>query len=319
MDFLKQRDMYEKDTLYISTAMLVRERLPNVRRITTFPKNKKIKQDEYYYNDTKILESNYSYKQPNGELTGITKQYNKKGELEYIQDHDKGTWEVIKFDNYPYYNILQEKKKIGDSLIISTYGQSFFDKYIIWSPEGSAFYKEGGGGATWYDYQEWEPKEFLLRYSIKLSEEEIYDEQFEIHLDSLGKIIFPFDSYEDIKGFEKLEKVNGFVLTKETAIEKSKLIGLTENDTTKAFTFLTWKYNKDPKKEIHNGHFIYSVAINTQTILHKPINERNRIEYKFDVYNFSPWTGQFIDKQKMKSFREWEKVSGQTTGLMPDQ
>ena len=93
---------------------------------------------------------------------------------------------------------------------------------------------------------------------------------------------------------------------------------MTENDTTKALTFLTWKYNKEPKKEIYNGHIIYSVAFNTETILHKPINGRSRVEYKFEVYNFNPWTGQFIDKQKMKSFREWEKISGMSTGLLPD-
>ena len=310
--------MYKEDTLYISTAMIIRERLPNVRRISTFPKNKKVKHDEYYYNDTKILESNYSYKQPNGELTGITKQYNKKGQLEYIQDHDKGTWQVVKFDNYPYYNILQERKRKVDSLIVSTYGQNFFDKYVIWSPEGSAFYNGNGAGATWYDYQEWKPREFLISYSIKLSEEEIYDEQIKVHLDSLANVVFPFDNYEDIKGFEKLEKANGFVLTKEKAIEKAKLFGLTESDTIKAFTFLTWKYNNEPKKEIYNGHFIYCVGFNIQTILHKPMKGRNRIEYKFDVYNFNPWTGEFIDKQKMKSFREWGKVSGMTTRLLPD-
>lgn len=250
-------------------------------------------------------------------MTGITKHYNTNGQLEYIQDHDRGTWEVVKFDNFPYYPTLVKMKMLVDSLIISNYGQTFFDNYVVWSPEGSAFYNGNGAGATWYDYQEWQPKEFLLRYSIKLSEDEIYDEQFEIHLDSAGKIFFPFN-YDDIKGFEKINTKNGFVLTKQISIDKAKQLGLVENDTTKAFTFLSWQFNEDKKLELFNGHFTYNVAINTKTIKHEPKGGRNRIEYKFDVYVFNPWTGQFIEKQKMKSYREWEKLSGQTTGLMPD-
>lgn len=310
--------MYKPDTIHISTAMLTRERLPNVRRITTYPKNQNIKHVEYYYNDTKILESTCSYKLPNESLTGVTKQFNKAGELEYIQDHDKGTWEVVKFDNYPYYETLVRMKKIVDSLIIATYGQDFFKEFVIWSPEGSVFYDGKYAGATWYNYQEWEPKEFLLRYSIKLAEDEIYAEQFEVHLDSTGRIIFPFKSNKDIKGFEKIEAKNGFILSKQIAIDKAKLLGLIENDTVKAFTFLNWGFNSEQNFEIYNGHFTYNVAINTDIIQHEPTGERNRIEYKFDVYVFNPWTGQFIEKQKMKSYREWGKLSGHTTGLIPD-
>jgi len=318
-DYLKDVEMYKADTLYTTTEMLTRERLPNVRQISIFPKNQQVKHVEYYYNDTKILESNYTYKLPSGELTGITKQYNKKGQLEYIQDHDKGTWEVVRFDNYPYYQTLVKMKGKVDSLIIATYGKAFFDKYVVWSPEGSAFYNGDGAGATWYDFQEWKPIEFLLRYSIRISEEEKYDEQIEVHLNNSGEIVFPYDKFDDIKGFEKTGSKNGFALTKQTAIEKAKHLGLVETDTTKAFTFLSWKYNSEPIKEILNGYFTYSVAVNTKTITHKPTNGRNRIEYKFDVYSFNPWTGDFIKKQKMKSYREWEQLSGLSTGLMPDE
>lgn len=118
-DFLSKKGMYKPDTLQISTAMLTRERYPNVRCITTYPKDQKIKHVEYYYNDTKILESNISYKLPSGDLTGITKHYDTNGQLEYIQDHDRGTWEVVKFDNFPYYQTLVKMKTLVDSLIIS--------------------------------------------------------------------------------------------------------------------------------------------------------------------------------------------------------
>ena len=317
-DLLANREMYVPDTLHTATAMLIRERYPNVRGITIYPKAEKLKHVEYYYNDTRILEHTISYKLPSGMLTGVSKHYDKKGRLEYVQDHDQGTWTVTRADNFPYYGQLKKIKEGVDSLIVSNYGLDFFNKHIIWSPEGSAFYNGKGAGATWYDYEEWAPKEFLLRYSIRLSEEEIYDDQLEVHLDSLGKVFFPFNQLEDIKGFEKIEKKEGFVLTKNKAIDQSKDHGLVESDTAKAFTFLTWEYHDEMEGVIHNGHFTYNVAINTKTITHQPTNGRNRIEYKFDVYSFSPWTGAFMGKQKKKAYREWGKVSGMTTGLLPD-
>ena len=94
-----------------------------------------------------------------------------------------------------------------------------------------------------------------------------------------------------------------FVLTNQISIDKAKLLGLVENDTTKAFTFLSWHFNEDKKLELFNGHFTYNVAINTKTLKHEPKGGRNRIENEFDVYVFNPWTGQFIEKQKMKSYR----------------
>jgi len=36
------------------------------------------------------------------------------------------------------------------------------------------------------------------------------------------------------------------------------------------------------------------------------------------VYVFNPWTGDFIEKKKMKSVREWEEGHGLSTGLIPD-
>ncbi len=317
-NFLSKVNMYEADTIHVSTAMLTRERLPNVRRITTYPKNKLLRNVEYFYNDTKILESNHSYTLPTGEMTGISKQYNKKGELEYIQDHDKGTWEVLIFDNYPYYQTLVNMKEKVDSLIIVTYGQQFYDQFVVWYPESSSFHDAKYKGATWHNYQEWEPKRFQLGYSIRLSQNEIYDEQIVVQLDSLGNIDFPYESYDDIKGFEKTQVKNGFVLNKQSAIKKAKKLGLVENDSKKAFTFLKWEYNKEKKKEIYNGYFTYNVANVTDIIVHKPIGARNRIEYKYDVFSFNPWTGEFTKKQRMKSYREWGKHSGHSTRLIAD-
>jgi hypothetical protein len=318
-DYMKGRELYASDTLYTKSALLTRERLSALRLISTFPNDQKVQHDEYYYNDTRVLESNISYKLPNRELTGVTRKYNRKGELEYEQDYDKGTWVVMKFDHYPYYDILVKIKSKGDSLIEANYGREFLARYVVWSPEGSAFYSEDGAGATWNDYQEWKPSRFLLRYSIRLSQDVIYDEQIEINFNSSGQVIFPSDKYDDVKGFDRGAIGDGYVLTKGDAIEKAKKIGLVESDSTKAFTFLTWNYDIEAKKELQNGHFVYCVGVVTKIIQSKLPHDRNRIEYKYDVYSFNPWTGVFLERKKMKAFREWERFSGLSTGLMPDE
>ena len=318
-DYLTGRELFKADTLYTKSALITRERLSALRLISTFPNDRKVQHDEYYYNDTRVLESSISYKLPNKELTGVTRKYNRKGELEYEQDHDRGTWVVVRFENYPYYNTLAKIKSKGDSLIEANYGRDFLTRNVVWSPEGSAFYNDEGAGASWNDYQSWKPTQFLLRYSIRLSMEEIYDEQIEVSFDSTGEVIFPFDKFDDVKGFDSAGIGNGLNISKNDAIEKAKKNGLVETDSTKAFTFLTWKYNNEAKKELHNGHFVYSVAVVIKAIHSKLPHNRNRIEYKYDVYSFNPWTGVFLRRQKMKAYEEWEAFSGFSTGLMPDE
>jgi len=316
-DMLQNVEMNKADTLYTSTVMLTRERHSELRCVTTFPKKLNQKIVEYYFNDTKTLESSDIYDLSDNPI-GITKKYNKKGQLEFVVDYDKGIWNVVNFDNYPHFHILQKMKQRVDRLLISTYGQKFFNNNIIWSPDRSCFYKNDGTGANWTDYFEWTPKSYLLRYSIKLSLSEIYHDQIEINLDSIGQIIFPSDNYEENRGFEKAVSRNGFILSKQLAIKKAKSQGLRENNSIKAFTYLDWEYHKNTKKTIYNGNFTYNVGINTKKITYQPTDGRNRVEYKFDIYVFNPWTSQFIKKKKMKSYNEWERDSGLSTELMPD-
>ena len=46
---------------------------------------------------------------------------------------------------------------------------------------------------------------------------------------------------------------------------------------------------------------------------------RSRITYKFNVYSFNPWTGEFLETKKMKQIKEWGKDSGFTSDLLPDE
>jgi len=64
--------------------------------------------------------------------------------------------------------------------------------------------------------------------------------------------------------------------------------------------------------------FRYYIIELTSITKYKKGKSRKGIVYRFDVYSFNPWTGEFIEKKRMKSIQEWGKVSGFRTGLLPD-
>ena len=310
--------LFKADTLITSTALLTRAKMLEARRISIFPVTGGIRNDEYYYSDTDILKSTYSYVIPEERMTGTSKYFNQKGELEYTIDHDKGSWDVVKADNYPYYKTLMKMKKVADSLLIASYGSKFFANHIRWAPLSSHFYDGKTKGSGWCDYEVWVPKRYLVNYSIRMSDTEVYNDQIDVQLDSMGHLSFPFGKFNDVKGFERIPAGSEFILTKTSAVEKAASLGLVESEGKKAFTFMTWKYNEPNQVEQYNGTFVYNVAINTRTLTVNAPNRRERTEYKFDVYTFNPWTGDFIDKRKMKSHSGMEHGAWDVKDLQPD-
>ena len=317
-DFLTGVTLFKTDTLITSTGLMTRARMLDNRRISIFPTGGTIRHDEFYYNDTTIPQVNYSYKLPSERLTGVTKHFNAQGELEYTQDHDKGTWEVVKNDHYPFYPTLVKMKQNADSLLVATYGAKFFKEHILWTPGTSAWYDSKSNGANWCAYEIGSPKRFLLTYAIKMTEDEAYDDQIEIQLDSTGHLFFPFGQYNTIKGFQHIGTSDIFMLNKKSAIEKATALGLMETETKKAFTFLGWKYTEPPVAEMFNGEFVYNVAFNTRKVTQTISNSLTRVVYKYDVYLFNPWTGEFMEKIKMKSFKEKGTKPGMPPDLLPD-
>jgi hypothetical protein len=126
------------------------------------------------------------------------------------------------------------------------------------------------------------------------------------------------NEYEEVFGFEEIpgNYKKGFTLSYEQAIEIAKKRGLVENDTAKAIGYLKWEGFKTPT--LYNGRFRFYVLIKTATIENIVANGRSSRIDKFDVYSINPWTAEFIEKKKMKAIRSWEKMSGSSTGLLPD-
>lgn len=268
----------------------------------------------HFIKDTTRLNTE-GWKTKDDKYLGIWREYNFEGQLLYTRDYDNATC-VVNKDLYPYNDLLEKMKSKADSLIISAYSQEFFENYVRFEFNCYA-YDEDGYVGSWTEPIKRRPTEFLFRYSVKIGETDWYPEMIGIKLDSLGNYVPSLDDrwnrygFEDVKGNKKT-----FNIDKADASKIATKHGLVISDTTEISEFLTWENFQN--QTFYNGRFRYYITELTSKTQYTEDDERQGIIYRFNVYSFNPWTGEFIEMKKMKSRKEWGKHSGHTTGLIPD-
>jgi hypothetical protein len=277
---------------------------------------------------TQISYESWGRKSSNTYL-GISREYKKDGTLMYEWDHDKGICRVNR-ELYPYHDMLEEMKIKADSLIIKNYSKDFYDTHVRFEYDCSAYhghyeklttsedtYWSEDYLGSWTEPMKSKPNSFLLRYQVRLDKEDIEGIELGIELDSLGHYIPSGDDtwnnygFEDVRGDKKTFQIN-----RKSAIVKAIEQGLMQADSSKIAEFLTWENFK--KKTLYDGQFRYYITELTGTTEYKEGADRQGIIYHFNVYSFNPWTGEFIEKKKMKRRHEWGKDSGHWTSLRPD-
>lgn len=269
-----------------------------------------------YIDDTTQVNTE-GWKTKSGKYLGVWKEYTRQGDLMYTWDHDAGTCEVNPL-LYPYHETLKKMKKIADGLIVSAYSQAFFDQHVRFDFDCYAYDKDGYVG-DWTTPMERIPKEFLLRYAVRLSAADEYtNEMIRIDLDSIGNYIINSDYPRPRYGFEDLGKNSArtFNLDKVKAKEIAIANGLIDSKTSEITESLTWESFKNPG--FYNGRFLYYLTEFTGKTEYTEGQNRKGIIFRYNVYAFNPWTGEFIEKKKMKSIREWGPHSGHSSGLMLD-
>ena len=280
----------------------------------TFKNNDSVWYNVTYIDDTTQLNTE-GWKTKSGKYLGTWKEYNRKGDLMYSWDHETGVCNV-NMSLYPYHDLLEKMKSIADSFIISVYSKEFFDRHVRFDCDCSAYDKDGYVG-SWTEPIKRKPTEFLFRYSVKLNTSDWYPEMIGINLDSLGNYIPSIDDTWNRYGFENVKgDKKTFNIDINKAAEIAKSYGLVVSDTSEISEFLTWENFK--KQTFYNGQFRYYITELTSKTEYTEGTDRKGIIFRFNVYSFNPWTGEFIEKKKMKSRKEWGPVSGHTTGLMPD-
>lgn len=266
-----------------------------------------------FINDTTQINTE-GWKNKEGKYLGVWKEFNEEGKLMYERDHDDATCKINK-SLYPYHDLLEQMKENADSFIITAYSNDFFEYNVRFNFNCTAYDKDGYVG-TWIEPLKRKPTKFLFRYQVKLQTSDWYDEMIGIELDEKGNYI-PNKGFWNNYGFEKIEgQKRIFQIDKNKAIESAKGQGLRSSNTNEVDEFLTWERFK--KAEFYNGQFRYYITELVEKIDYQEGENRKGIVFKFNVYSFNPWTGEFIEKKKMKSIKEWGENSGHSTGLIPD-
>lgn len=281
-----------------------------------------------YIDDTTQLNTE-GWKLKSGRQLGIWKEYDRQGNLLFTQNHDKHIC-VVNSKLFPYHNILERMKQIADKRIIAAYGEEFMDKHITFDFDCYAYnkYKTKFGCCedsmwtedylgSWTEPMASKPNSFLFRYEVRLNPSDEEFIELGICLDSNGKYVPSEDDLTNNYGFElvKTQKRN-FTIDKAKAIELARKVGLKETDSKKIDEFLFWENFR--KQKYFNGQFRYYI---TELIEQKQYNQsKNRQAFinRYIVYVFNPWTGEFVEKKRMQSRREWEDGHGLSTGLIPD-
>ena len=250
---------------------------------------------------------------------GVWYEYDEVGKLIRTENYENRTWTVYNTKLYPFKSLLDQMKSKADKIVINAYGVDFFKKHTKWDFGQSTIYFKDESGGNWTDPINRKPTSFLIRYDIISDNGKLYDDMIEFQLNSKGELFFPLELYDEVKGFEKISSKSSFKLTENEAIQKAKRLGLTETDTSKAEAFLYWDYFKEKKITQFNGQYKFYVLIKSNSIKDIHPQGRSTIIDKYDVYVFNPWTGDFIEKKKMKTIRGWEQNSGSSSGLLPDE
>ena len=117
-------------------------------------------------------------------------------------------------------------------------------------------------------------------------------------------------------GFEQVKRQKkNFSVDKTKAIEIAGKAGLVETIPGKIDEFFFLENFR--KQKYYNGQFRYNITDLVEQKEYRQGWDRPGVVYKYMDYVFNPWTGEFIEKKKMKAVREWEKLSGFSTGLIP--
>ncbi len=294
----------------------------------TYKKSDSVWYSVSFIDDTTKLNTD-GWQLKNGGRLGTWKEYNREGDLLYTRNYDKHTC-VVNPKHYPYHHILEKMKTIADSLIIAAYGKEFMNNHIVFEFDCYAYnhYKTKFGCCkdsmwtddylgSWTEPMKSKPNSFKLRYEVRLHKTDEKSIELGMDLDSLGNYIPSSDDFWNNYGFELVNPENkNFVLDKSKAIAIAKQNGLTLSDSSKIDEFLFWENFK--KQQYYNGQFRYHITDFVGQEKYHVSNDRQGVKYKYMVYIFNPWTGEFVEKKKMKSIREWENGHGLSTGLQPD-
>jgi hypothetical protein len=284
---------------------------PGGREVKEILRRKDLVYWRFYRNNGPQVTTTATYNKA-GRTIGLWTEYDDHGQVQYVIDCDRGTWQVAQLNAYPFFALQQRLKARADSLLAATYGPQFVQQHLVWNVLGSAIYNAQESG-NWTDQFRSPPTQFLFRYDVKLDAQHVYPDLIEFKLNARGQLAPNSATYA--LGLERQHPrtAKGFNLRYEAAMQ---LVAHRNGALRQSLAgFLTWE--KLPKANGY-GHFRFYVPVPTGSTKDLHPAGRSQVIYHFNVYVFDPWTGALLTQKKMKSIQGWEANSGSSSGLLAD-
>ncbi len=298
-DLMENARPYQQDTFRQGNITLIRSIEPpffdNARLIKTIEKGKNIIYFDWYFSGTKQLRRTAIF-DTLGKSVGMEYFYSKNGATDYRVDHDKAEWVVFDKGKHPWYDLQVDMKARADSLVSKMYGHEFLVKNAVWNVFQSSMF-HNNKYANWVEGDlSRKPKKFMFHYDVRL-EGELYYDMIEFNLNAAGN--FTTKRYLTRPGFEDVpENLKGaFRISFKDAVDKARQLGLQENDP-KKISAMVWREEKGKPALIHGSLRYYLLVV--RGVIEHLDTFGSTITTRYDVYSFNPWSGDFIEKKKMK-------------------
>ncbi|GAB2842668.1 hypothetical protein GCM10027043_52460 [Ferruginibacter profundus] len=261
-----------------------------------------------YFDDTMTIK-NISYNDTLGNFIGVQKIFDKKGKLILTIDHDKLNWNADT-DVYHNYLLLVRVKARADSVLRIYFGKQFTSTSIRWNIFNSCYFAGNSSSPnfdiswTREDYSSYKPTVCYIVYDI-VNENE-WRGQLKMLIDTTGNIqdgqLTQNGDTLYNEGFKKFTNNEQpfYKLSIKHALEKAKALGLKKGDDLITSTSYEWERDKNSVSPILNG--------NVRLI----ISQSGKSDFKFvgdigvrtgytNMWVFDPWSGDFIEKRKIKN------------------
>jgi hypothetical protein len=258
----------------------------------------------------------------NGQYIGEWSEYKIDGTWLYTIDYTKHNWEYNK-EEFKYQYLKDKMKAKADEILLNKFGKEFFENNIVFNFHGNTyigkweqfetgkFWMQDKYLGSWIEPINQKPNSYLLDYTIKLSNNEFYNDKLRIELDSIGNIISNpsrFEiNFEEIKNSRKSK----FNISREKAIELCNKNKIEDKEITDFESNLRLGWRKLGE---YPGQFYYEVVSFINEEKEGECPKQCTIKKYYYVWRFDPWTSKLIHKEKMVQITTWQDRHGVTGG-----
>lgn len=274
-----------------------------------------------YIKDTTQLHIE-GWKRKNGHYFGEWSEFKRDGTWLYTIDYTNNSWKYNQ-EEFKFQYLKDSMKAKADKILIDKFGKEFFGSNIVfrfyghtyigkWETyETGTFWIQDKYLGSWIEPIKQKPNSYAIDYTIKLGENEFYNDMLRIELDSLGNLINNRSRFEIEFEEIKTSKISAFNITNTKAIKLCNENKIEEESILNYESNLRFGWRKLAE---YPGQYYYEVVSFIDEELEGECPKKCLIKKYYYVWRFDPWTSELIHKEKMVQYSSWSNGHGVTGG-----